>query len=82
MSKIEWQPPETAPVNTPVLCWIDGFLMVPNVLTLDETGEWRESAVDGRALRYPQNVRAWMHLPEPPQFIDRATQAPTPEGGR
>jgi hypothetical protein len=63
----EWQDISTAPKGTPVLCWIAGFMMVPNVMTQDDDGTWRESAVDGRVLSRPQNIIAWMHLPAPPR---------------
>lgn len=71
----EWRPIETAPVNTPVLVWIDGLLMVPNVMTKDLAGAWRESAADGRVYRYPENITWWASITPPPAETSPETPA-------
>ncbi len=61
-----WQPIETAPIDQPVLVWLEGFLMFPNVMYRDEEGNWHEAASDGRQLKNGALVTHWMPLPDAP----------------
>jgi hypothetical protein len=62
----EWQPIETMPVGVPALVYLQGFLMLPNVMTKNEDGRLQESAVDGRVLSNDALATHWMPLPQPP----------------
>ena len=64
---MDWQPIETAPINTPLLVWHPGLGMGGwNVMRFDGE-EWRETAHDGRALKGGYEPSHWQPLPPPPK---------------
>lgn len=64
---MDWQPISTAPKRVALLVWHPGLGMGGwNVMRLDDTGTWTETANDGRSLKDGYAPSHWQYLPDPP----------------